>query len=343
MRRSSLAGIALLMSAAACMPAAGAGPAAADPRSEDHTMSPIASPAVIDEENPADCPAWVKETTPAWLDEFKGRRGAPEPLRSWTKPFGEPVRGIDRWQANHAIALGPRTAEYLYGSYTPLTVAYRRGTLPTLEQAVAEHTDPKASARENALRLLTEAMPKLIRHPTMPPLAAPCRPDRNLDDEALVATGTGFCNEQARVYVRLCQVAGIPARMVFTWYEQGGGHVIAEFHDGKRWAMVESTYLCAFPDDDGRLLSAADSLDAANRPIVARAYQQCLRRILNLNDEGLVGGYFPDRGDPARQEKVAQRAGKVRATLEQQLATGLHSAITFVMLLNYPLPETPAD
>src|SRR6185369_9136064 len=100
------------------------------------------------------------------------------------------------------------------------------------------------------------AMPQFFRHPKMPPRASSVRADRNLDDEALLASGCGWCNEQTRVFVRLCQVAGIPARIVHLF---GQNHTVAEFHADGRWALADATNIFVVPAREGteRLLSAA--------------------------------------------------------------------------------------
>ena len=65
----------------------------------------------------------------------------------------------------------------------------------------------------------------------------------------LLKSGAGWCNEQAHVFVRLCQVADIPAHMVFLFYaDNRSGHVVAEFHADGRWAMADTSWLCVFPD-----------------------------------------------------------------------------------------------
>jgi len=104
------------------------------------------------------------------------------------------------------------------------------------------------------MALLTRAMPALLRHPGIPPLGRPVPPDRNLDDEALLESGSGWCNEQARVFIRLCQVMGIPARMIHLF---GQNHTIAEFYAEDRWIMADTSYFFAVPGKDGTWLSAA--------------------------------------------------------------------------------------
>jgi hypothetical protein len=203
-------------------------------------------------------PQWAREQLPAPIQPFLGRAGLPEPWRSIGGPLGSAVAGIDHWQANHFVVYRPETAKFLYEQYTPVKVSYRPGSLPLCEQVAARHTAGLSADREKALALL-RAMPLICRHPTMPPLGGRVRPDRGLLDEALLESGVGFCNEQARIFVRLCQVSGIPARMVFLFHaDQRTGHVVAEFYADGRWAMADASWMCAFPDEEGRLMSAAE-------------------------------------------------------------------------------------
>jgi len=47
--------------------------------------------------------------------------------------------------------------------------------------------------------------------------------------------------------------------LIFLFYSNPpSGHVIAEFHADGRWCMADASYLCVFPDADGRLMSAAE-------------------------------------------------------------------------------------
>ena len=207
----------------------------------------------------ARCPAWAKDSLPAEMLPYLGKFGLPEPFPQRAGPLGKGVAGIDRWQANRFIVYRAETAKFLYGDYTPLRVEYRPGSLPSYERLVQEYTRGKTGQRDKALALLTRAMAERFPHPTMPPLGPHCRADRGLLDEELLKSGCGFCNEQARVFARLCQVAGIPARLVYLFYaDQRTGHTICEIHVDGRWAMADASWFCVFPAADGHWLSAAE-------------------------------------------------------------------------------------
>jgi hypothetical protein len=184
-------------------------------------------------------------------------------------------------------------------------------------------------------------MPVLMRHPFMAPLGPACQTDRNLEDEPLLASGIGFCNEQARVYVRLCQVAGIPARLIFLFYaDRKGGHVVAEFFTGGRWHLADASWFCVFPDAAGQLMSAAEChREGEGKTMAGNAYYQRMREIVALDDESLAGGRFEYVSDPARRRKLtAQKATELRDDLGARSAWDLGNALWAFGVLNYPLP-----
>ena len=280
----------------------------------------LAAGAVAADPEEGEAPAWAKDRLPSRITPFVGRHGLPEPWSKRAKPLGTSVAGIDRWQANHFVVYRPETAEFLDTSYTPLKVNYRPGLLPGYEKVAARYTLPGQSDREKAVALLTRAMPAVFRHPTIPPLGKPVRADRNLADEELLATGCGFCNEQARVYVRLCQVVGIPARMVFLFYaDNRTGHVVAEFYADGQWSMADNSWYCVFRAPGGKLLSAAELHRTASSPEIAdRVYQARFAEILKLGDADFGS-------EPANARKL----------LAQRTSDGL----SIFGVLNYPLPH----
>ena len=267
-------------------------------------------------------PDWAKEQVPEHIRPFMGRAGLPEPQRSKKGPLGDAVQGIDRYHANHFVVYGPETAEFLYREYTPLKVGYKKGLLPAYENVAAEHTGGLTSDREKAVALL-RAMPKILKHPTMPPCGKHVRADRGLLDEPLLASGAGFCNEQARVFVRLCQVLDIPARLVFLFYaDNRTGHTIAEFYADGHWSMADTSWFCVFPAADGHLLSAAEAHDKGpNHERVQAVYRERFEELLKLSDAELGR----DDGEP-------------RKGLEERLKTP--DLLGTFGLMNYPLPTT---
>jgi transglutaminase-like putative cysteine protease len=250
--------------------------------------------------NPTNCPAWAKETKPAWVMPYVGYNGTPARWRTEKKMLGVPTKGIDRYQANQSIFYSAKTAAYLERDYTPLTVGYKPGTLPTYEAVAARYTAGCTTEVEKGVALLTRAMPAVFRHPGMPPLGPPVKPDRNLEDEALLATGCGWCNEQARVFIRLCQVSGIPARMIHLF---GQSHTVAEFYAGGGWIFADASLFMVAPGKGGKLLSTAQCHDrGAGQRAYAEARKKRTQELLKMTDEELG---FKDAAAAARYRAAA--------------------------------------
>ena len=276
--------------------------------------------------NPPDCPEWAKETVPEAIEPFRGRNGMPSPYRERAFPLAMNVRGVDRYHANQFIMHRPETAEYLYNDYTPLEVNYPTGLLPTYEALATEVTAGCGSRKERALALLRKGASR-VKHPCGPPCGAPVGPDRNLDDEALLKSGLGWCNEQARVFIRLCQVGDIPARFIHTFYsDTKSGHCVAEFHADDAWRMADATWFCVFPGPDGELLSAAQCHDRGQgQEYCGLAYHSRMQELLEMTDEELGRG---DDFDPAAWR---------RETLTRTPEYWAHRMNRFAVI-NYPLP-----
>lgn len=277
--------------------------------------------------NPPDCPAWAKEDLPEHINKLRGRRGQPHPYRTREHPLALTVLGVDRYHANQFIIYRPETEKFLYEEYTPLTVSYRKGLLPAFENLAAEVTEGCQSDTEKAVALLKQGVSR-VKHPD----GAPCGPyvlgNRNLSDDELLASGVGWCNEQARVFIRLCQVSDIPARLVHLFYStEKTGHCVAEFYADGQWSLADATWLCVFPDENGNLLSAAECHDSeAGLAILGRVYFQRWQELLALSDAEL------NRGSA---EKNAEFRKKIAIETPESLAQ-LHYHFA---LINYPLPQ----
>lgn len=235
----------------------------------------------------AGVPAWARETLPAWVEPYVGRRGMYAPWNRKQGILAPGVAGIDRWQANRFISFRPETAEYLYTVYTPRP-QYVPGTFPKLEAAVAPYRSLSGDT-DKAVAVLTKVMPQM-RHPVVAPAGPEVATGRNLDDEQLFASGCGWCNEQARVFITLCHILGLPARLVHLFYADNvTGHTVAEFHADGRWAMADVSYGVVFPGRDGKLLSAAACHMQENRPFVESAYRTRYQQVAAMSDADLGG------------------------------------------------------
>lgn len=288
------------------------------------------------------CPSWAKVDWPRPLRHYVSRFGLPEPVCYQRGPIAPNVAGIDFWHANHFLVYRPETRDYLYGDIKPFRVDYIEGTLPAYERVVARYTANMVRDRDRALVLLKRAMPDLVAHPHMPPLGPDCPDNRGADDESLLASGKGWCNEQARVFVRLCHVAGIPARLIFlTYTPPRGGHVVAEFHADGRWCMADASWFCVFPGQGGRLMSAEQChLDREHRLMAARAYQKRFRALHDLSDERLVGKKYAHLDDPAEREAtVREVAAEMRRKFFQRTLEDIADELWCFGVMPYPLPD----
>ncbi len=138
--------------------------------------------------------------------------------------------GVDVEVIDEQVILNARTVDYLYSAYTPLEIRYDPGSRPMLEAIVAEHVREGMSDREKALALMRRVRDNQDHGLARPELFA------GGTEEELLKRGALMCNEVSRLYVCLCQIAGLPARL------QGShisGHMMTEvFADGK-WGWID--------------------------------------------------------------------------------------------------------
>ena len=76
-------------------------------------------------------------------------------------------------------------------------------------------------------------------------------------EEIVIAKGSDWCHEIARVYCALCQVLRIPSRLVYTASDDDG-HVIAEAYWREAWTLVDPLAAKVYRRSDGSPISALD-------------------------------------------------------------------------------------
>ena len=289
------------------------------------------------EYDPPDTPGWARVSVPDNIKPYKGKNGLPQWHPIYQRPgstCGGAVAGIDRYQANHYVVYRDETAEFIYNEYTPLDAGYIPGTLPGYERVVEQYTDASMSETEKALALLKDALPDVSRHPGAPPLfGGPVAPDRALMDEELLSSGGAWCNEQARVYIRLCQVAGLQGRLV---HLGGQSHTTAEVHADGQWILVDVSFHFVARDENGRLLSAAECHDRGpGQRAWAEAKKARYRQIAEMPDEWL------NVQDAEHGERVRQTY-RDRGSQERLEALAVSDEV-FFSVINNPLPSSSAE
>jgi len=162
---------------------------------------------------------------------------------------------VDRLLVEEMIRLCTETAEYLYSRYTPISVYYKKGMRPVLEEYVEAVTTGSNSSEEfvQAITLFTSGLQ----------VKAPA----DLDsvqvggiEEDIIARGSDWCTDVARVGCALNQVAGFPGRMVslFNTDEAYSGHVIIEAYRGGAWGAIGPLTNVVYYHPDGKPASAWD-------------------------------------------------------------------------------------
>lgn len=143
---------------------------------------------------------------------------------------------IDRILIENMIRLCPETVEFLYSEYTPISSFYKKGSRPELEQCVKKAI---LDARSEEERI--EEIARFTSN-----LQEKACEDLNLmqfggTEEEIIARGSDWCSDIARVACALCQIAGFPARIVhlFDTKKAYSGHVIIEVYRAKVWSAVD--------------------------------------------------------------------------------------------------------
>jgi transglutaminase-like putative cysteine protease len=186
---------------------------------------------------------------------------------------GLAVEGIDLDQAKSAILLNADTEPILYGpNFSPTRIRYISGSRPKLEEIAAglRRDTPRESA-EAALSWVIDN----IRHPF---LSVPTPKNRAITEEEIIESGLGYCNEQTRVFIALCEVMGIPGRLCFLSHKNGKcGHATAEIYLDGKWAFFDITFGVNVELPDGKLGSAWE-LSRTYRDLASKAYRPELER-----------------------------------------------------------------
>lgn len=146
------------------------------------------------------------------------------------------------------VLLCPQTVDFLYRQYTPPDVRYQPGTRPVLEQTVREVTATCHDQQDKALALMRFCRDLYRKRKHIP-----------FEDyvyggteEQLISKGEILCEALGRLFVSLCEVAGIPARIVM---HDLGGHICAEARVEGRWGYLDPTTGVYALHPDGTLAS----------------------------------------------------------------------------------------
>ena len=143
---------------------------------------------------------------------------------------------VDRVLMENMVRLCTETADYLYSQYTPERSLYRRGERPELEYWI-DRILPAGNSDEERITAIVRFTAGLQG-----------KASQDLDsaqvggtEEEIIARGSDWCADVARVGCALCQVAGYPARIVYLVDTEKAysGHVIMEVFRAGAWGAVD--------------------------------------------------------------------------------------------------------
>jgi len=164
------------------------------------------------------------------------------------------------------VILCPQTVDFLYSKFTPLKVRYRPGSRPALEKVVNDVTAGCTTDREKALALMRFCR-DLYKRGNWDK-----RPFSEYiyggTEEQLIEKGEQLCECLGRLYVALCEIAGIPGRIVM---HDIGGHITSEVYVDGHWAYIDPRCAMYFLKPDG---SFASVWELWNNPALLRAQSE---------------------------------------------------------------------
>ena len=144
---------------------------------------------------------------------------------------------VDRVLADTMVRLCAETVEYLYTRYSPTCTRYEKGSRPLLERYVVDAGASQGPFPDRVARIVDFCQ------------SLEERADDDLDgmrfggtEEQIVARGSDWCTDVARVACAMCQVAGVPARLVslFNLSQAHSAHEIIEAFIEGVWGAVDA-------------------------------------------------------------------------------------------------------
>ena len=156
---------------------------------------------------------------------------------------------VDRVLAGRMVRLCTETADYLYTGYSPTCTRYDKGSRPLLERYVA---DAGASQGPSADRVAS--IVDFCRSLEERAVANLGGMRFGGTEEQIVARGSDWCTDVARVACAMCQVAGVPARLVslFNLSQAYSGHQFIEAFNEGVWGAVDPLDGVLYRRPDGR-------------------------------------------------------------------------------------------
>ncbi|MCY3763537.1 MAG: hypothetical protein OXH50_20010 [Gemmatimonadetes bacterium] len=169
---------------------------------------------------------------------------------------------VDRELVGSMVRLCDETASHLYRSYTNLSVGYEPGSRPELERFLAEAESSEGGPVDRVAAIAGLTLGLAEKRP------AGRLPEMRFGgtEEQIIARGSDWCADVARVGCALYQVSGFPCRMVYLFNLDAAysGHVIVEVHRSGKWGAVDTSSGVIYQEEDGVPASTLELMNDAH-------------------------------------------------------------------------------
>lgn len=171
---------------------------------------------------------------------------------------------VDAVLQDVAVRLTPDTASAwsappAFGDYQFEQLRSRRLLLTAIVDRLAILTNPNSYDRLQQIANFTASIEHKFPSPDWPAAkgfySSPDDFAWGGSEEQVIAKGSDWCAEVARVYCGLTQVCGIPSRIVYT-YSRDDGHVISECFVDSEWVLVDPLSSKVYRDSAGEPVSS---------------------------------------------------------------------------------------
>lgn len=143
--------------------------------------------------------------------------------------YGDKMDCVDTQIIQTQVIINAKTAAYLYKNFTPTKVNYQKGSRPQLEKILSKIITPKMKAKDKFFAIMKFCRDNRDRRGA----------NSNFDggtEEEIIKFGKSMCNEISRVFCILCQIAGIPARVISVHI---AGHMMNEAYIDGKWVWTD--------------------------------------------------------------------------------------------------------
>ena len=166
---------------------------------------------------------------------------------------------VDRVLAARVVRLCQETTDYLYTAHTPLDISYESESRPELELHVGNACTAGSEDAVEHVAAFTAGLQEKVAGQGLDNLVL------GGTEEQIVARGSDWCTDVARVGCVLCQIAGFPSRLVFLFdtRQAYSGHAIIETNRSERWGAIDTTTGAVYRRPDGR---PASTWELMNKP-----------------------------------------------------------------------------